>query len=179
MATEPEAVLVGPEWLLPDGERLIAAKLAICAEFGLSAVSASEPLAEGEAASGVDAALLRHEQAMALVARCPFLLANLTPFRGVGAEAGTVFLVGVAAALGRRIYGYSGEPRSLAARTPADGAGVEPFDLADAHGIDCACLQSGRPVLRPSHAARDPLRDLESFRRCVALLCRDQNIRRI
>ena len=57
------------------------------------------------------------------------IIANLTPFRGPGADAGTVYELGYMAARGKLCLGYSNDPASYAERvrrftavTPRDGA---------------------------------------------------------
>ena len=76
------------------------------------------------------------------------VVANLTPFRGSGADPGTVFEVGYAHALGKPVYGYSADQRTLLERIAAgeaaalrqaadgrsfagDGLAVEDFGLFD------------------------------------------------
>ena len=55
----------------------------------------------------------------AQIRSCEALIANLTPFRGPSADAGTVFEVGFASALGLRMFGWSNDARPFAERTRA------------------------------------------------------------
>lgn len=42
-----------------------------------------------------------------LIEECDVVMANLVPFRGVNVDDGTAFEIGVGAALGKRLYGYT------------------------------------------------------------------------
>src|SRR5580692_11184031 len=96
--------LAGPDVFLPAAGERAAALKSICARHGLHGVSPLDALA-GEPADwgGLPEArriALRNEAHMG---GCAALIANLTPFRGPSADAGTVFEVGYMRALGRPV----------------------------------------------------------------------------
>lgn len=70
-----------------------------------------------------------------LIAAADAVLANLTPFRGPSADAGTVWEAGYAFGLGKPVFGYSNVATPFAARTrayvarAADGLDIEDFEL--------------------------------------------------
>ncbi len=171
--------LAGPDVFLPEPQARAAALKAICAAHGLDGVSPLDALPAGDPADWAGLALplriaLRNE---AHIAGCAAIIANLTPFRGPSADAGTVFEVGFARALGRPVFGWSNNAALFAVRTRAflgrddgrdkEGLSVEDFpDMRDNLMIDGAIIASGGVfVARP---AADTWGDLAAFAECVA-----------
>ena len=107
--------LAGPDVFRPDaaehGRRLVA----LCAEFGFSAVF---PLSASLPTGLSPRALARHiyEANIAHIARCDAVLANLDFFRGPEPDSGTCFEIGYATALGKPVIGYVPEAGSFAER---------------------------------------------------------------
>ena len=64
---------------------------------------------------------------------CEYVVANLNTFRGMEPDSGTCFEIGYAYALGKKIYGYLDDGRTMLEkvgdRTDANGFTVEDFDL--------------------------------------------------
>jgi nucleoside 2-deoxyribosyltransferase len=168
--------LAGPEVFLPDGVEIGLRKKALCAAAGMIGLY---PLDHGETEPG---AIWRANRA--LMSAADAIVANLTPFRGPSADAGTVFELGMMIGAGRRAAGYSNDVAAFEARTQravaaaydparrgfvdADGMAVEAFGLADNLMIDRALHELGSaPVL---HDTRDRWRDLAGFEACLRLL---------
>ena len=176
--------LAGPDVFLPDPVRRGARLKEVCARHGLLGVFALDPLA-GEPAEW---AVLPPAGAIALrceehVRRCDALVANLTPFRGPGADGGTAYELGFARALGRPVFGWSnaadgylrrclgwpgGVLRDGAWRDP-DGLEVEGFGLAD--NLMLACAVTGG-VVTGAPAPGAVWSDLDAYGRCVAMAAR-------
>ena len=111
------------------------------------------------------------------------VIANLTPFRGPSADAGTVYELGYMAARGKLCLGYSNDPSLYAERvarftelktsagrlTDAEGLTVENFGLADNLMMIHALDLHGCPLVVPQQAAEDIWHDLASFETCVRL----------
>jgi nucleoside 2-deoxyribosyltransferase len=185
----PRVYLAGPDVFLPDAAARAAAKRAVCARHGLDGVSPLDPLAD-EPASWAELAewqrIARRNEAH--IAACAAVLADLTPFRGPSADAGTVYEIGFARGLGRKVFGYSNvatpyTARVLAALVPpatpegadwrdADGMLVEAFGLHDNLMIDNAVLAAGRLIVEERPPARR-WRDLDAFERCVVAAAAD------
>ena len=53
---------------------------------------------------------------IALIERCDIVLANLNPFRGLEPDSGTVYEVGYASALGKKVYAYAADRQSMITR---------------------------------------------------------------
>ena len=182
--------LAGPDVFLPTALVRAAALKGVCAGHGLHGVSPLDAL-DGEPASWAGltearAIALRNEAHMA---GCAALIANLTPFRGPSADAGTVFEVGFMRALGRPVFGWSNSAEGFTERTRgflgaaatrgADGAWVdgegllvEAFGLADNLMIEGAILASGGALFTAAVADGARWVELAAFERCVAAAAR-------
>ena len=51
-----------------------------------------------------------------LIEECDIVMANLNPFRGLEPDSGTVYEVGYAAALGKKVYAYASDLRPMLER---------------------------------------------------------------
>ncbi len=175
--------LAGPDVFLPDPVAWLERKKAICAGYGLVGVSPLDPLAgEPEAWAALPEwhrIALRNE---AHIRGCAGLIANLTPFRGPSADAGTVYEVGFARALGLKLFGYATVATPFLDRTiaglnggavqaadgswwDADGMLIEQFGLFDNLMIEGGIVGSGGTLLRAEPAAR--WHDLGVFEACL------------
>ena len=113
---------------------------------------------------------------------CQGLIANLTPFRGPSADAGTIFEVGFARALGLKLFGYTTVRTLFLARTLAflgdratagldgawvdgDGLLVEDFGLLDNLMIEGGIEGAGGTVTMGDVPGWT---DLSVFEYCVA-----------
>ena len=97
--------LAGPDLWFPDAADLIERKRAMCQAAGLAAVSRRDtPLVETEPSE----AMAREIYAGVLerLRGADAVIANLTPWRGPGADSGTAFEAGFAAALGKPVLAY-------------------------------------------------------------------------
>ena len=167
--------LAGPDVFLPDAADRADAMRRICREHGLTAISPLDPAPDESAAeSAADPhAIARRNEAH--IRRSDAVLANLTPFRGPGADPGTVYEVGFARALGRPVFGYATVALDHAARVRAlpgssqtrnaCGLAIEDFGLFENLMIDCGIAASGGFILAESVPHR--WTDLTVFTRCV------------
>ena len=154
-ADAPRVYLAGPEVFLPDAEAVLARKKAICARLGLVAAA---PLIDAPAPAAAEAmkrAFAISAGNEALIRSCVAVVANLTPFRGASADAGTVYELGFARGLGLGLYAYTNDPRDYAARV---------LDRPD--GLD-GIAAAGGVFVRASAEAEDVWRDLGVFETCV------------
>jgi nucleoside 2-deoxyribosyltransferase len=177
--------LAGPDVFLPDPFARAAALKAVCARHGLQGVSPLDELT-GEPASW---AVLAEARRIALrneahIRSCQALIANLTPFRGPSADAGTVFELGFARALGLRVFAWSNDARPFAERTraflggtarhagdgwrDAEGLLLEDFSLADNLMIEGAVLASGGELVLGDVPETARWQDLDAFGRVAA-----------
>lgn len=104
--------LAGPDVFetdaLEQGKRLKK----LCMEFGFEGHFPldNEIMSEGTPYS---VAKKIREANLALLTQCDIIMANLNPFRGLEPDSGTVYEVGYAVALGKRVYGYAADRRSM------------------------------------------------------------------
>ena len=111
------------------------------------------------------------------------IIANLTPFRGPGADAGTVYELGYMAGRGKLCLGYSNDPSCYADRVrqftevisrdgrlvDAMGLTVEDFGLSDNLMMIHALDLHGCALVTPRQAPADIWHDLTAFETCVRM----------
>ena len=174
--------LAGPEVFLADAATIAAAKKEICARHGWTGVFPTDPHpAVADEAAGPWRIYRQNE---AHLRGCDALIANLTPFRGPSADAGTVYELGFMRGIGKPVFGYAHTSGDFAARVLAflgprirrradsawedeEGMAVEEFGLADNLMIEGGIRASGGALLLGPPAASD---DFSLFARCVARL---------
>jgi nucleoside 2-deoxyribosyltransferase len=178
--------LAGPDVFLPDAHEVGRRKKEICARHGLVGLFPLDggidgAAAEAPAAPGAPQSVEIFRGCVAMMEAADAVIANLTPFRGPSADAGTVFELGFMAACGKLCTGYSNVPGSYLERVDhqplrrvgrlirvdRDGNEVEDFALADNLMIVHALDASGLALQTPRVAPTDRLRDLALFEKCV------------
>jgi nucleoside 2-deoxyribosyltransferase len=176
----PRIYLAGPEVFLPSPVEAGRRKVALAAEFGLDGVYPLDNALPLDGKPKRAQAGLISASNEALMRSCDALIANLTPFRGVSADAGTAFEVGFMRALGRPVLGYTNTPSSLVARSramrahgllgfdgDADDIEIEDFDGLENLMIEVAIEASGSRMF--THAANpgEVMTDLTAFLSCL------------
>jgi nucleoside 2-deoxyribosyltransferase len=172
--------LAGPDVFLPDAIAIGRRKADICAAHGLTGLY---PLDNTVDLSAADASLAIFRGNEAMMDAADAIIANLTPFRGAGADPGTVYELGYAAGRGKLCLGYSNDPTVYAERlrhftdvtsldghlVDAEGLTVEDFGLSDnlmlMHALDCY----GSALVTPRARPADIWHDLAAFETCVRL----------
>ena len=174
------AYLAGPDVFLPEAAAHAARKVAICARFGLTG---RPPLGEdaGTPPGLPEDRLWRaiYDNCVAMMEACDIVIANLTPFRGPSADAGTLVELGWFLGRGKPVFAYSNTATPFAERSrrhqaavpdPVPGLMVEGFGLADNLMIPGAVLQGGgHPVVLPADGVDRPFDSLEVFTECARL----------
>lgn len=181
--------LAGPDVFLPDALAMAERKRAILAAHGLTGIFPVDAHPEHPAAGGDPLWLWIYRRNETHMRGADAVIANLTPFRGPSADAGTVYELGFMRALGRKVAGYSNVAAGLLARTlgslgPAahrdaegrwrDGAGmaVEDFGLGDNLMIDGGIHEAGGLFIRREVPEGARWSDLTAFEACAAALAR-------
>jgi len=180
--------LAGPEVFLADWRAVADAKRAVCAAHGLVGVFPLDPPPAAPDPAQPD--WLRIYWANeAHIRGCDALVANLTPFRGPSADAGTVYELGFMRALGRPVFGYSNVARRFGGRTlaalggtarrqqdgtweDAEGLAVEEFDRYDNLMLEGGIAAAGGRFEVEDVPEDARWRDLTAFTRCIAALVR-------
>ena len=178
--------LAGPDVFLPDPLARAVALKQICARHGLIGISPLDPLDGGDPPewATLPEAFRIARRNEAHITSCAALIANLTPFRGPSADAGTVFELGYMRALGRPVCGWTNTAAPFIARTrafcaspsqthDAEGMLLEDFPgLADNLMIDGAIAASGGILVIRDLPRAEAWQDLAAFETCVAELGR-------
>src|SRR5450432_405032 len=128
------AYLAGPDVFLPNAIAHAATKVEICRRSGLRGLP---PLNEdaGTVAAGLEAWQAIYQKDLAMMERSDLIIANLTPFAGASADAGTLIEVGWFLGKGKPIFGYSNTSESFESRVRRQlgekraGLGIEGFHL--------------------------------------------------
>jgi len=172
--------LAGPDVFLPDAFEIGRRKIDLCMRHGLSGLypldNAIDPAAEGASLR-----IFRGNETMMSAADA--IIANLTPFRGPGADAGTVYELGYMAGRGKLCLGYSNVPSSYADRVrgftevvrrdgrlvDAAGITVEDFGLGDNLMMIHALDLHGCALISPQQQSADIWHDLIAFETCVRM----------
>jgi nucleoside 2-deoxyribosyltransferase len=172
--------LAGPDVFLPDAVDIGRRKAALCARHGLIGLYPLENAID-RAAHDASLQIFRSNEAMMIEADA--IIANLTPFRGAGADAGTVYELGYMAGRGKLCLGYSNDPSSYADRVreftevnsrdgrlvDASGLTVEDFGLTDNLMMIHALDLHGCALVTPRQAPVDVWHDLTAFESCVRM----------
>jgi nucleoside 2-deoxyribosyltransferase len=179
--------LAGPDVFLPDALAIAARKRAICGAHGLTGVFPVDNHPAHPAEAGLPRWLWIYRRNEAHMRDADAVIANLTPFRGPSADAGTVYELGFMRALGRKVLGYSNVaadfvPRTLgflgtAAVRDAEGRwrdaaamAVEDFGLADNLMIDGGIHEADGLFVRRDVPEAERWSDLAGFEACVRAL---------
>jgi len=173
--------LAGPDVFLPDAVEIGKRKTAICARHGVSGLypldNAIDPAAD-------DASLAIFKGNEAMMDAADAIIANLTPFRGPSADAGTVYELGYMAGRGKFCLAYSNDPARYTERVArfgnvtksagghlidSEGLTVEDFGLPDNLMMIHALELHGAKLVIPRQQPSDLWHDLASFEACVSL----------
>ncbi len=172
--------LAGPDVFLPDALTIGQQKVAICARYGLIGLYPLDtPVDRNTESASLE--IFKNNQAM--MDASEVIIANLTPFRGAGADPGTVYELGYMAGRQKLCLGYSNDPRVYADRVrdfrqvtshngrlvDCDGLTVEDFALADNLMMIHALDLHGCPLVVPKQVPSDLWHDLTAFEVCVRL----------
>jgi nucleoside 2-deoxyribosyltransferase len=179
--------LAGPDVFLPDPVGMASRKRAICADHGLTGVFPVDNHPLHPAETDLPRWLWIYRRNEAHMRDADAVIANLTPFRGPSADAGTVYELGFMRALGKKVLGYSNVAADFVPRTlgflgaavsrdaegrwrDADGMAVEDFDRADNLMIDGGIQEAGGLLVRRDVPPERRFTDLVGFEACVKAL---------
>jgi nucleoside 2-deoxyribosyltransferase len=177
--------LAGPDVFLPDAIDIGRCKVELCRRQGLIGLY---PLDNAIEHTAKDASLRIFRGNETMMIEADAIIANLTPFRGPGADPGTVYELGYMAGRGKLCLGYSNDPSLYADRVreftavnahdgrlvDALGLTVEDFGLTDNLMMIHALDLHGCPLVTPRHPPADVWHDLAAFETCVRMAAERQ-----
>jgi nucleoside 2-deoxyribosyltransferase len=167
------AYLAGPDVFLPNAAAHAARKVEICRRLGLRGLPPLNQDVE-TAAKALDLWQSIYAKDIAMMERCDIIIANLTPFGGASADAGTLIEVGWFLGQRKPIFGYSNNSESFEQRMRrqlGDGhadLGIEGFHLPDNLMIVGAVLSGGCPIFVPRDGKARGIDALDVFEACAA-----------
>jgi nucleoside 2-deoxyribosyltransferase len=171
------AYLAGPDVFLPNAVAHAATKVEICRRFGIRGLPPLNEDAE-PAVTGPEAWLSIYEKDVVMMEQSDIIIANLTPFAGASADAGTLIEVGWFLGQGKPIFGYSNTQETFESRMHKQlgpkyaDLGIEGFHLPDNLMIVAAVLSGGYPVFLPTDGKARGLDALDIFEICVEAAAR-------
>jgi nucleoside 2-deoxyribosyltransferase len=172
-----KAFLAGPDVFLPNAATHAAAKIAICARYGIQGIA---PLDDQSQRLPPDQAWrLIYRKDIEMMRQCDIIIiANLTPFRGASADSGTLIELGWFLGQGKPVFGYSNSAEPFHARSlaylaaipdPIPNLTVEGFGVADNLMIPAAVeYGGGLPMTLPENGKSRAFDALDIFEACVA-----------
>jgi nucleoside 2-deoxyribosyltransferase len=172
--------LAGPDVFLPYAAEIGRRKVELCKQYGLIGLFPLDNEVDLGAANPSEQIFRGNE---AMMNQADAIIANLTPFRGPGADSGTVYELGYMAGRGKLCLGYSNHTALYADRVREftevtfrdghliDAAGmiVENFGLADNLMMVQLLALRGHPLVTPPQTPADVWQDLTAFETCVRL----------
>ncbi|MFT3990912.1 MAG: nucleoside 2-deoxyribosyltransferase [Luteolibacter sp.] len=122
--------LAGPDVFYPNARELADSAREKAAALGIQALIPIDN--DIVAASPAEMSLEIFEANVKMIREADAVIANLSPFRGPSADAGTVWEVGFAYGLGKKVIGYSTDRRNYKDRVAEpDGMLIEDFGNTD------------------------------------------------
>lgn len=178
MPTPKRIYLAGPEVFFPTEEHqaIVAEKKRLLQEYGFEGV---DPLDTELAFSDDDAKPERgqriYQANRELMDSCDAIIANLTPFRGISADPGTVFEVGYMIGQGKPAFGFTLDNRPYRERagtTDRDelGHSIEDFEMSDNLMIEGGIRESGGQLFVAQQPGEHRFFSAALFSRCVRAL---------
>ena len=176
--------LAGPEVFLANAKEIGEHKKALCRKYGFEGVFPIDVEVDIEGKSAREIGLCISDINEALIKSCDIVVANITPFRGPSADVGTVYEIGFAHALGKKVYAYTNDPEPFTQRTIKAlkgevsreldgrlrdklGMFIEENGLVDNLMID-GCVNSNSKLLVVKEAAKDErFTFLGGFEKCL------------
>lgn len=107
--------LAGPEVFLPNALDVGNDYKRLCKHYGYEGIFPLDNTISGNNPKEVAEAIRHANQAM--IRTCDIVIANLSPFRGPEPDSGTVWEVGYAQGLGKSVFAYSTDLRTLKEKT--------------------------------------------------------------
>lgn len=178
MSSHYRIYLAGPEVFFPESEHqaIVAEKKRMLEAFGFEGVDPLDTdLQFPEQESKPDRGLRIYRANRELMDSCHAIIANLTPFRGISADPGTVFEVGYMIGQGKPAFGFTMDnrhyrERSGGAEQDSLGHSIEDFDLSDNLMIECGIRGSGGKVFTAAVAAEHRYFSSKVFGDCIKTL---------
>ncbi|MFL9927202.1 nucleoside 2-deoxyribosyltransferase [Herbaspirillum lusitanum] len=147
----PTVYMAGPDVFQPDYADYKLRLKQYCEQLGLTALCPGDDVVEGDSREAISQGIF--ELNMALIREADYIAANVANFRGCEPDSGTVFEIGYAVGLGKKVWCYNTPAIDLLAQVPQarpgfdqDGMLIEDFGLPRNLMIAHACTLVRGPV---------------------------------
>lgn len=177
--------MAGPEVFLPNAREMLDRKIALARSYGFTPVSPGDliiPETETRYQRGLAISAINES----LMSSADLIIANLTPFRGVSADVGTVFELGFMCARGCPAFAFSNRLENHFERVSElyrgdihlgldwryrgpDGLSLEDFDMTDNLMLDGGIAARNGTVITRKVAPDRLFLDLTAFEECLGL----------
>ncbi|WP_037150740.1 nucleoside 2-deoxyribosyltransferase [Rhizobium freirei] len=179
------AYLAGPEVFLPNAREVLDRKIALARSYGFTPVSPGDltvPETETRHQRGLAISAINES----LMTSADLIIANLTPFRGVSADVGTVFELGFMCARGCPAFAFSNCSQNHFERVSdlyggnvhlgpdgrhrgPDGMALENFDMTENLMLDGGIAVRSGAIMTRRVAPDQLFLDLTAFEDCLRL----------
>jgi nucleoside 2-deoxyribosyltransferase len=176
--------LAGPDVFLLNAQEVGENKKALCQKYGFEGVFPLDTEVDVAGKTPRELGLCISNVNERLIKSCDFIIANLTPFRGPSADVGTVYEIGYAHGLGKKVLAYTNVSAGFTERTlealkgrvnrAADGRlrdehgmFVEEVDLTDNLMIDGCIHANTRLLVIEAAPAGELFTFLGGFEKCL------------
>lgn len=177
--------MAGPEVFLRDGAEVMRRKGELALAHGFLPSTMAEQALDFSGKAPLEIGMAIYRANVAMMDASSVIIANLTPFRGISADVGTVWELGYMVAHGKRAFGYSNSAkpyyerltedhyRGTAARDAEgvmrgpDGLMVENHGMVDNLMIDGSIAEAGGTLVRREVSPGAEWTDLAGFEQCL------------
>jgi nucleoside 2-deoxyribosyltransferase len=180
--------LAGPDVFLPDPVEAGKKKKALCIQYGFEGLFPLDNILESEGKSLFKMGLEISKANENLIRQCQMVIANITPFRGPSADAGTIYEIGFARALNLPVFAYSNTTKLFSERTLSsfnlirdplkinvirdhNNMSVEDFGMTDNLMIEGGILSSGGKIITTDVPDHELYTNLQGFEKCLQSAC--------
>ncbi len=115
--TTKRVYLAGPEVFLFNAKKISERKKALCKKHGFEGVFPLDVEVSGKDKNPRELGLAISRVNEDLIRSCEIVVANITPFRGPSADVGTVYEIGFAHGLGKKVFAYTNVTIQFSQRT--------------------------------------------------------------
>lgn len=157
-----KAYIAGPDVFYPDAKVHADIVRELCAEHGIEALIPidNEVTADNEAALSLEI----FKKNVELIRKADFVIANIEPFRGPSADAGTVWEIGCAYGMDKKVFTFTHDNRSYKDRVVAFDNIKNPnvADLVDSKGMTVENFNNNTDNLMIQHSVESILPSLKA-----------------
>jgi nucleoside 2-deoxyribosyltransferase len=109
--------LAGPEVFLANAKEVGEQKKTLCRKYGFEGVFPIDVELSTQGKSPREIGICISDINEGLIKNCDIVIANITPFRGPSADVGTVYEMGYAHGLGKKVIAYTNTAEPFTERT--------------------------------------------------------------